>query len=253
MPSIFYHSDGRPTPHPTSRDAAKRLRKPRYDDGTMCPDCNACTIRHTHNGRCVHCCRLLAIDFYNAFGLGLEFEREPTDEIRAAVQAIPAHHVAPTLPLNPHDAVKWGLPFWVRLEPCNVAGHVGLITPEGECWTCAQEREPKRRTHDNSRTARSVSPRQAALAAGETWYSPDDACPKCGTHAPRRVNDGRCQGCHPPKRTPRVPLAADVIIDRENARLLGLQTYRTGQPCQRGHNAERYVSTGGCLDCLGVK
>lgn len=34
---------------------------------------------------------------------------------------------------------------------------------------------------------------------------------------------------------------------------LGLRTYRTGRICRAGHDAERYTSTGGCVECLRVR
>ena len=43
------------------------------------------------------------------------------------------------------------------------------------------------------------------------------------------------------------------IISRDAAHAAGLSKYFTGRPCRRGHVAERYVSMGGCLDCLRRK
>lgn len=40
------------------------------------------------------------------------------------------------------------------------------------------------------------------------------------------------------------------IGEREAAILQGYTTYRTGVPCRRGHNAERYASTGNCVQCM---
>lgn len=40
------------------------------------------------------------------------------------------------------------------------------------------------------------------------------------------------------------------IIQRTEAKALGLKSYSTGRPCKRGHVAERYVSGGNCHDCL---
>ncbi len=39
---------------------------------------------------------------------------------------------------------------------------------------------------------------------------------------------------------------------RDEARLLGLTRYRSG-PCKHGHDAERLVSNGACLDCARLK
>jgi hypothetical protein len=39
------------------------------------------------------------------------------------------------------------------------------------------------------------------------------------------------------------------IITREEARAAGLTFYSTGRPCEHGHACERYVSSGGCVEC----
>lgn len=39
-------------------------------------------------------------------------------------------------------------------------------------------------------------------------------------------------------------------MKRTEAQAAGLKTYSTGRPCHRGHVAERYVSTGQCVECL---
>lgn len=37
--------------------------------------------------------------------------------------------------------------------------------------------------------------------------------------------------------------------ERRAAQLRGYKRYRTGTACAQGHNAERYVSTGACVEC----
>lgn len=39
-------------------------------------------------------------------------------------------------------------------------------------------------------------------------------------------------------------------MDRSHAAALGLKRYDSDKPCRRGHTSERYVSTGGCIECL---
>lgn len=43
------------------------------------------------------------------------------------------------------------------------------------------------------------------------------------------------------------PTAA--IITRDEAKASGLKRYFTGEPCKRGHVAERYVNNGQCCGC----
>jgi hypothetical protein len=39
------------------------------------------------------------------------------------------------------------------------------------------------------------------------------------------------------------------IISRQEAKLLGLDTYFTGKPCKYGHVDYRHTEKGGCLGC----
>ena len=45
-------------------------------------------------------------------------------------------------------------------------------------------------------------------------------------------------------------VASPSIIDRDKARALGLTRFFTGEPCKHGHVVERYVSSGGCVECV---
>lgn len=42
-------------------------------------------------------------------------------------------------------------------------------------------------------------------------------------------------------------------ITRDSARAQGLKRFWTGVPCEFGHDSERYVSSGGCIDCLNMR
>lgn len=42
------------------------------------------------------------------------------------------------------------------------------------------------------------------------------------------------------------------LVTRKAAKAAGLLRYFTGRPCPHGHVAQRYVSTGACLQCLAV-
>lgn len=43
------------------------------------------------------------------------------------------------------------------------------------------------------------------------------------------------------------------IITRDEAYARGLKRFYTGQPCKNGHTVERFVSSGGCVDCVNRK
>lgn len=41
-----------------------------------------------------------------------------------------------------------------------------------------------------------------------------------------------------------------MTMSRKQAHSAGLKRYNTGRPCINGHSADRYVTTGGCIECL---
>lgn len=43
------------------------------------------------------------------------------------------------------------------------------------------------------------------------------------------------------------------VMSRDDAHRLGLARYYTGQICKRGHLCERFVSNGGCVQCMNYK
>ena len=43
------------------------------------------------------------------------------------------------------------------------------------------------------------------------------------------------------------------IISRQEAAALGRKRFYTGKPCKYGHDAPRFVSTGGCVACNAVR
>jgi|SRR6185369_4450985 len=144
-------------------------------------------------------------------------------------------------PLNPGEAAEKMLPYYWGELPGQYCGHVGKVTLKGKCWECSQ--------------VRVNSPRQAALAAGETWYTPADGdlC-KHGHAARRRVANGGCEECEKQSSgvdARRLDLfcGPDTVMSREEARLCGSLVYRTGAACKYGHKGWRYLSTGACLVC----
>lgn len=133
---------------------------------------------------------------------------------------------------------KWYMPE----DPCKFGHHALRRVQDGLCQECSRAA---------SRKVAGLSPRQAAIRAGEKWYMPEDPC-KMGHTALRRVDNGTCKECigatealRPDKLWP------DIILDRDDAIAAGFNVYRTGQACKKGHTGWRYVSTRGCLDCLG--
>ena len=141
--------------------------------------------------------------------------------------------------VNMINVVKTTSNLTVTRKPCK-NGHVGVKLPTGRCYVCSLS-----------------SPRQAAIAAGESLYQPSTECHRCHTKAPRRVDNGACKGCKP-KRAPsprRVAIDAgecwymseepgvlkrvnngerrtvgyvpDMVISKDDAIIFGFEVYRT--------------------------
>jgi hypothetical protein len=93
--------------------------------------------------------------------------------------------------------------------------------------------------------------RYDALTAGLARYFSGIAC-KRGHIAERYAINSGCVICINPRSANR---AAKQIQDtaRDRAVLKGDVRYSPGIPCKRGHLAERYTSTRGCVECLRPK
>jgi hypothetical protein len=145
-------------------------------------------------------------------------------------------------PCSAEEAQLRGIDFYWSPQAFIKCGHPGKTTLRGTCYECAH--------------ARANSPRQLALKAGEAWYTPaaDDPCPN-GHVAPRRVINGSCQACErdarPAGPEPFYRQHPEMVLSFEAAKSMGLNVYRTGEPCKYGHRGWRYVSTRGCLVCAG--
>lgn len=261
MSRIFFDAKGNPHRLPVGREEGKRYSRDRYEDpDSPCPDCGF-TIYYTKNGTCWKCAQTRACDLYSylkgimKFGQcpeGWYTEYDPTqtrgpvsdrfvpdtyqkelDDLALLMDLFP--------PVSRSEATEKGLDLWLTGDPCPKAGHYGIRTLNNECYFCEEERKKPK-------------PRQVAITKGETWYTPDKVCPKCGTFEERNVHTGACKGCRPvkDKATPEsimMKAQPDLIIAKADAKRLEMKVYRTGQPCKHGHTGFRYVSTNGCIDC----
>lgn len=150
-------------------------------------------------------------------------------------------------PTDPSMAIRLNFSYYWKAIPGKFCGHNGKTLINGKCWYCEEEKNMA-----------PPSPRQAAIANGEKWYQPlpGDLC-KNGHNSPRRVDNGVCQECMNKGSDGRVNetridrLYPDMIISFEDAKANGFNVFRTGKPCRKGHTGWRYVSTRGCLECLG--
>jgi len=140
---------------------------------------------------------------------------------------------------------------YISKEPCPDCGFVSFRGKEtGKCFNCLNRDDARKR--------------------GDDTYRPGVLCPHCGTYSKVRVADHVCTTCFPLVRRDhrgqriepmwkrilnketKIMMEAepDMIVDREDAWTLGLQVFRTGQPCRKGHISFWLVETMYCLDCL---
>ena len=163
-------------------------------------------------------------------------------------EAVNAYNDALALgePTSIHAAQAQGKTYIWTPQVNPLCGHPGKITFAGKCLICSE--------------ARANSPRQQALRSGALWYTPgaEDPCSR-GHVALRRVANGSCKQCEEENRKesevsveqPVYKACPEMVISKNNARALGFKVYRTGRPCSKGHTGWRYISTGGCLTCMG--
>ena len=269
---IYYDTDGTAATIPFSAEVARRTRNRLYM-GLVCSECGG-RERYTKNNKCVACAKTNARDFYNYIAgvmrfeecegkiiaiyteefrrkyipdreVPLEFYQEVKQHEHLVKLAEPLHLRAVSIQI----AMRIGLSQFVIPHPCEIHGHLGIVSSEdGICYFCTEFRKQP-------------TPRQRARAENQVWYIPTTSCPRCHTLAKRRVSNGECSECFPPGGRPEfdnrrsettimMEAAPDMVISREGARSLDLKVFRTGTACRRGHKGFRWVSTGGCIDCL---
>jgi len=307
MERVFFDENGTPQSLPAGQEGGKRYKSLLYADHiNTCPECKG-YVFYTINKVCLRCAQTRACDLYSYLNTLMEFVQGPDGwwtsyyEVngRLGVANRPVHdgyrdeldelaklmYIVP--PRSREDAVRRGETLWLTGDPCEKAGHYGIITLSGECYFCEEDRKkPKPRADArkagknwyipdvlcvkcNTIAERNVqdnrcrgclvaktSPRQEALKAGKKWYTPDTPCLRCNTIAEKRVDNGICRGCVPEPVIYETPenvmmrTQPDLILPKETAVALGMKVYRTGRACRRGHSGYRYVSTNNCIDCI---
>ena len=198
----------------SARATARRSGSTWYTPSDPCPECGQKAERRVSDNRCSGCFPMLR---ENSF-----------DPARA-------------------DARVVGADWYTPSEPCPRCGQKAeRRVSDNRCSGCFPR--TRQNTYDPARAE--------ARRTGATWYTPTTPCPVCDETADRRTQDNRCSGCFPRtggRRSPTTVMmeaAPDMIISREDARRLELKVFRTGLPCRRGHTGFRWVSTGGCIECL---
>lgn len=227
--------------HPNYETALKHGLK-LYEASKPCVNCGG-NIRYVKNNRCKHCAMDVAIIFNNVVNHHCDIEEwvkldtETGNYIHNArvgswlvmdpdmycelLDSIKVFHAQPVTPK-------------VRIEPCQ-NGHVGMFKGVSTCLVCEIER------------SKQVSPRKAAVEAGEAWYTPATPCKHCGEIAPKRVSNGSCRSCEEKRKKSVKPKRKSP---RQAAIEAGETWYTPTTPCKYcGEIAPKRVSNGSCRSC----
>ena len=250
MPTYFF-DDGRPSRHPVTKDHAVDIGSPLYNDGERCTECNVATTKYTSNDECIHCCRKIALNFFN-FHNQADFVW--TDEETGEHFAEPERN-GKLMQIDESTWLRWtelsklvdsDAMYTVSPEQCKQHGHIGMKRL-GKCYECHLEKNKP-------------SPRQEAMAKGEKYFMPLKPCPRCNKIALKRINGSVCTGCIETdvsvtdnRETPDTIMMRDnpdMVISKADAKAYDFKVYRTGEPCRKGHKGWRYVSTGNCISCI---
>lgn len=259
MTKQLYDSSGKPVALPDNIKDAKRYGYMHYDCGIECPVCRRnegeglliTRKRYVTNGKCVHCALCGALEFFT-FADNIKYRTHAKQnahlhggDVVESIKEIESLLGDDAWPKSRDEARERGVELFISDNQCKKHGHIGLKNMSGRCYYCETARN-------------NVSPRQQAVKAGKKWYLPDTPCNRCNTIVERRVDNGQCKGCKSNgDKDGRVTAESqlmkeqpDLIMSRDDAKMMGFKVYRTGTECHKGHGGYRYVSTGNCIDCL---
>ncbi len=199
---------GHACPYPKTKEEAVQEGFSKYQRPESSPRCpkDNCTVLYVENDQCIFC-----------------FAKEEMDRMM----------------LRPREyATSKGMcdrletDFFYTAAPCLNGAHLIGAFKDGRrgCAFC--------RSKD--------SPRQEAIKAGHIKYTPARACSKCCKRAPKRVDNGRCDGCHPEGNAPHSP--------RQQAVAAGEAKYLPDEPCLHCEQlALKRVDNGRCDGCYPPK
>lgn len=229
----YVDANGRPSRFPTSYEHAIEAKTPFYDDGVKCKKCGTMSVKYTCDHKCRHCMRIDAGHFYN---MSLDKDMVWTDQSGKHFGLLAMGHIellSDGMFNEMHELIelsKTDHAFTISPEPCKVKPHYGLKRL-GKCYQCQQDKLKP-------------TPRQAAIAAGEKWYTPSAPCQRCGTTAERRVDNGSCSGCNPPRSN------EPTDSPRQAAIAAGEKWYMPTEPCPKCNTvALKRVDNGICQGC----
>ena len=159
------------------------------------------------------------------------------------------------IPWTPEESKALGYARYMDENGCPNCGQhsVGRYVTNNYCVNCAlnEAAELWKLWVMGSPDRPEMFPRTSAQAVemGVEYYYREQLC-KGGRHFVQpHIKTGRCVACASLKSSV-AKLPPDTILSKSDAAALGFDVYRTGEPCRRGHKGFRYVSNGGCIECM---
>lgn len=238
MKKCYKLSNGLFGPYPEGRNVAATLQSRLYTDVNKCKTCGSSQTFITASGRCVACMRNQIAAIYMFISIP-----EGDQSYRPALN-LPDNF---TPMQESHDAVKLlksDQDFELGREVCTEYGHVKLTNNKyRKCYFCETQRNKQ----------------EQAEHYGDEYHLTRSKCGGCGIVTLRNTADRSCVECGHMPRTRQGVLSEttlmmrnnpDMVISKEDADLLDIRVFRTGEPCSHGHTGWRYVSTGNCISCL---
>lgn len=157
------------------------------------------------------------------------------------------------IPWSAQQSLELGVGKWMDESGCTTCGvkPVGRYVADGACVKCAQAAASQEWSlwcmGSPARPEKFARSREQAVALGVDHYFEEQLCSHGNHFRAPNVKTGKCEHCKMLKK-PAMP--DDMVIGRTEAAALGMTTYRTGEPCRRGHTGWRYISNGGCVQCM---
>jgi hypothetical protein len=193
--------NGDETNHPPTKEHAREINDPWYSDyGERCDYCGRNhPTRYVSDDSCLKC----LIDSHADIHASIDHDKYVLTNkpcrggshfittLRGYKKCAICQNIKEKSPPSPREIAREAGETWYMPEyKCQKCGQQALRrVVNGQCRGCnplQSDLPPK-----------PLSPRQAAIAAGDTWYLPDKPCLKCGKIEFKRVHDGQCEGCKP--------------------------------------------------------
>lgn len=165
------------------------------------------------------------------------------------------------VPWTKAEAVAYGYKRYMDETGCPTCGKspVGRYIDGDVCVVCAENDAktiwPLWVMGSPDRPVKFAISRERAVALGADSYYRERLCSNGPHFTQPHIRTGRCVRCEAERNKQSGPMVEfpNMIISRDEAAAIGWATYRTGDPCKRGHITWRYVSNGGCIDCMSAK